>query len=44
MKSSVFVAFMIKFRQDFTEYKSSEKPMKTLHFSPLYVGAVLASL
>jgi signal peptidase I len=35
MKSSLFVAFMIKFRQDFTEYKSSEKPMKTLHFSPL---------
>ena len=35
MKSSLFVAFMIKFRQDFTEYKSSEKPMKMLHFSPL---------
>ena len=35
MKSSLFVAFMIKFRQDFTEYKSSEKPMGTLHFSPL---------
>ena len=35
MKSSLFVAFMIKFRQDFTEYKSSEKPMKTLHFSQL---------
>ena len=35
MKSSLFVAFMIKFRQDFTEYKSSEKPMKPLHFSPL---------
>ena len=35
MKSSLFVALMIKFRQDFTEYKSSEKPMKTLHFSPL---------
>ena len=35
MKSSLFVAFMIKFRQDFTEYKSSKKPMKTLHFSPL---------
>ena len=35
MNSSLFVAFMIKFRQDFTEYKSSEKPMKTLHFSPL---------
>jgi hypothetical protein len=29
MKSSLFVAFMIKFRQDFTEHKSSEKPMKT---------------
>jgi hypothetical protein len=29
LKSSLFVAFMIKFRQDFTEYKSSEKPMKT---------------
>jgi hypothetical protein len=37
MKSSLFVAFMIKFRQDFTEYKSSEKPMKTLHFSPLVI-------
>ena len=35
MKNSLFVAFMIKFRQDFTEYKSSEKPMETLHFSPL---------
>ena len=35
MKSQLFVAFMIKFRQDFTEYKSSEKPMNTLHFSPL---------
>ena len=35
MKSSLFDAFMIKFRQDFTEYKSSEKPMETLHFSPL---------
>jgi hypothetical protein len=35
MKSSLLVAFMIKFRQDFTEYKSSEKPMKTLDFSPL---------
>jgi hypothetical protein len=35
MKSSLFVAFMIKFRQDFTEYKSSEKPTKMLHFSPL---------
>jgi hypothetical protein len=35
MKSSLFVALMIKFRQDLTEYKSSEKPMKTLHFSPL---------
>ena len=35
MKSSLFVACMIKFRQDFTEYKNSEKPMKTLHFSPL---------
>jgi hypothetical protein len=35
MKSSLFVAFMIKFRQDFTEYKFSENPMKTLHFSPL---------
>jgi hypothetical protein len=35
MKSSLFVACMIKFRQDFTDYKNSEKPMKTLHFSPL---------
>ena len=35
MKSSLFVAFMIKCRPDFTEYKSSEKPMNTLHFSPL---------
>ena len=35
MKSSLFAAFMIKFWQDFAEYKSSEKPMKTLHFSPL---------
>ena len=35
MKSSLFVAFMIKFWQDFAEYKFSEKPMKTLHFSPL---------
>jgi hypothetical protein len=42
MKSSLFFAFMIKFWQDFAEYKSSEKPMKTLHFSS--VGAVLASL
>ena len=29
MKSSLFVAFMIKFLQDFTEHKSSEKSMKT---------------
>ena len=41
MKSSLFVAFMIKFRQDFTEYKSSEKPMKMLHFSPLVLFLLL---
>jgi hypothetical protein len=42
MKSSLFVAFMIKYRQDFTEYKSSEKANENVTF--FSVGAVLASL
>jgi hypothetical protein len=42
MKSSLFVAFMIKFRQDFTEYQILRKAYENVTF--FSVGAVLASL